>query len=36
MTTFKDPAPAGHGKLSLAEILEMLTASGDLSFVSML
>jgi cyclopropane-fatty-acyl-phospholipid synthase len=30
LTTFKDPAPAGSGKLSLAEILEALTASGEL------
>ncbi|CAN5521625.1 class I SAM-dependent methyltransferase [soil metagenome] len=29
MTTFKDPAPARSGKLSLAEILEMFTANGE-------
>ncbi|MDF2822880.1 MAG: cfa, partial [Mycobacterium sp.] len=30
MTTLKDPAPSSNGKLSLAEILEMFTASGQL------
>ncbi|CAN5210099.1 class I SAM-dependent methyltransferase [soil metagenome] len=29
MTTFKDPAPARSGKLSLAEILEIFTANGE-------